>query len=269
MAMEADPLNRPYDFASMQRHCIIIPSYNSGPLLAETVRSVMTLGLPVIVVIDGSSDDSEIPVLRMTKELTGLYVLLNQVNAGKGGAFLDGLEFASAQGFTHAVAFDSDGQHDVSDIPAFISASLKFPDAMILGVPVFGPEAPASRVNGRRVGNWWTNLETLWGGVNDSLFGFRVYPIEPSIRIMKSLKGGRRFDFDTQLAVRLYWSGVQPLNMPSKVRYRDRKEGGVTHFRYLRDNLLLIWVHTQLTLKAIPMLPRLIRLRARRPLSYH
>ena len=86
---------------------------------------------------------------------------------------------------------------------------------------------------------------------------------------MKSLKGGRRFDFDTQLAVRLYWSGVQPLNMPSKVRYLDRKEGGVTHFRYLRDNLLLIWVHTQLTLIAIPMLPRLIRLRARRPLSYH
>jgi len=269
MDMEADPLNRPYDFASMQRHCIIIPSYNSGPLLAETVRTVMTLGLPVIVVIDGSSDDSEIPVLKMTKELTGLYVLLNQVNAGKGGAFLDGLEFASAQGFTHAVAFDSDGQHDVTDIPVFIPASLKYPDAMILGVPVFGPEAPAARVNGRRVGNWWTNLETLWGGVNDSLFGFRVYPIEPSIRIMKSLKGGRRFDFDTQLAVRLYWSGVQPLNMPSKVRYLDRKEGGVTHFRYLRDNLLLIWVHTQLTLIAIPMLPRLIRLRARRHLSYH
>ena len=266
--MEADPLNRPYDFASMHRHCIIIPSYNPGPLLEVTVRSVITLGFPVIVVIDGSNDGSEIPILKMSEGTSGLHVLLNQVNAGKGGAFLDGLEFASAQGFTHAVAFDSDGQHDVSDIPAFISASLKFPNAMILGVPVFGPEAPAARVNGRRVGNWWTNLETLWGGVNDSLFGFRVYPIEPSIRIMKNLKGGRRFDFDTQLAVRLYWKGVPPLNIPSKVCYPERKAGGVSHFRYLRDNLLLTWVHTRLTLTAISMLPRLIMLRARKPLAY-
>jgi glycosyltransferase involved in cell wall biosynthesis len=266
--MEADPFNRPRDFAEMQRHCIIIPSYNSGSLLAETVRSVMTLGFPVIVVIDGSNDGSEIPVLKMTKELAGLYVLLNQVNSGKGGAFLDGLAFASARGFTHAVAFDSDGQHDVTDIPVFISESLRFPDAMILGVPVFGPEAPAARINGRRFGNWWTNLETLWGGVNDSLFGFRVYPIEPSLRIMKSIGGGRRFDFDTQLAVRLYWSGVPPLNIPTKVRYPDRVAGGVTHFHYLRDNLLLIQVHTCLSLISFSIFPRLLKLRRRKALSW-
>jgi glycosyltransferase involved in cell wall biosynthesis len=252
----------------MQRHCIIIPSYNSGLLLKETVHSVITLGFPVIVVIDGSNDGSEIPVLQMSEGKPDLHVQLNTVNSGKGGAFLSGLEFASARGFSHAVAFDSDGQHDAADIPLFIAASSKFPDAMILGVPVFGHEAPAARVNGRRVGNWWTNLETLWGGVNDSLFGFRVYPIEPAIKIMKSIQGGRRFDFDTQLAVRLYWKEIPPLNIPSKVHYPDRNAGGVTHFHYIRDNLLLIWVHTHLTLNAIFMLPRLFRLRKRKPITY-
>ena len=245
-----------------------MPSYNSGRLLEDTVRSIMDLGFPVIVVIDGSKDGSEIPVLTMSEGMPDLQVHLNAVNLGKGGAFLTGLELASVRGFTHAAAFDSDGQHDALDIPRFIAASRKFPNAMILGVPVFGPEAPVARVNGRRFGNWWTNLETLWGGVNDSLFGFRVYPIEPSIKIMKSIRGGRRFDFDTQLAVRLYWTGMPPLNIPTKVRYPDRKDGGVTHFHYVRDNLLLIRVHTCLTLLALSILPRLIRLRDRKPISF-
>jgi glycosyltransferase involved in cell wall biosynthesis len=257
------------DRIPMTRHCIIMPSYNSGALLEATVRSVVGLGFPVIVVIDGSNDGSEVSVLKMSEGMPGLHVRVNAVNSGKGGAFLDGMEIASVRGFTHAVAFDSDGQHDASDIPKFVKGSEKHPDAMILGVPVFGPEAPAARINGRRFGNWWTNLETLWGGVNDSLFGFRVYPIEPSLRIMKSIGGGRRFDFDTQLAVRLYWSGVPPLNIPTKVRYPDRVAGGVTHFHYLRDNLLLIQVHTCLSLISFSIFPRLLRLRRRKPLSWN
>lgn len=256
------------DLVSTQRHCIIIPSYNSGRLLEDTVRMVVGFGVPVIVVIDGSNDGSERPVVVMSKGISDLHVHLKTLNSGKGGAFLAGLECAAAQGFSHAVAFDSDGQHNPMDIPLFIAASRAFPEAMILGVPVFGEEAPAARVNGRRVGNWWTNLETLWGGVNDSLFGFRVYPVEPSIKIMKSIRGGRRFDFDTQLAVRLYWNGAPPLNIPSRVCYPERKAGGISHFHYLRDNLLLTWVHIMLTLAAVSMLPRLFRLRARKPLSY-
>jgi glycosyltransferase involved in cell wall biosynthesis len=72
----------------MQRHCIIIPSYNSGPLLEDTVLSVITLGFPVIVVIDGSNDGSEIPILKISQGMSRLDVLLNVVNSGKGGAFL-------------------------------------------------------------------------------------------------------------------------------------------------------------------------------------
>lgn len=248
--------------------CVIIPSYNSGPLLEQTVRSVLAFWQPIIVVLDGSTDGSEQTMKALAASESGLYLIVHQQNAGKGAAVLSALEFAAGMGLTHAAVFDADAQHEAADLPRFMEASRAHPAAMILGVPVFGPEAPALRVKGRCFGNWWTNLETLWGGVQDSLFGFRVYPITPSLEILRGIPDGRRFDFDTQLAVRLYWRGIPPLNIPTPVHYHPRTAGGVTHFRYLRDNLLLIAVHTRLTLRAFTLLPRLLRLRRRPRLKY-
>ena len=254
------------EFSATTRHCVLIPSYNSGPLLAQTVLSVLAHARPVIVIDDGSSDGSVLPVQEMAFSEPDLEVLVSPENSGKGGAVMKGLELAHSKGFTHAVVFDSDGQHEAADLPRFLQASRRHPEAMILGVPVFGPEAPMLRIKGRLVGNWWTNLETLWGGVNDSLFGFRIYPIFPLLEIMREIRGGRHFDFDTQMAVRLYWRGIPPLNLPTRVSYPPKTSGGVSHFRYLRDNLLLVGVHTGLTLQAILLLPRLIRFRSRPPL---
>ena len=109
--------------------------------------------------------------------------------------------------------------------------SSNHPEAMVLGVPVFGPDAPPERVKGRRIGNWFANLETLWGGVHDSLFGFRLYPLKPAVRIMESIRTARRFDFDTELVVRLFWAGVRPINQPVPVHYPPRRAGGVYAFQ--------------------------------------
>jgi hypothetical protein len=133
---------------------------------------------------------------------------------------------------------------------------------MILGVPVFGAEAPALRVRGRRVSNWWARLETPGAGIGDSLFGFRVYPIAPLLRVMERRRSMRRFDFDPEAAVRLAWAGVPAVNLPAPVRYLSRDEGGVSHFRYGRDNALLAFMHARLVLGALPRWPR--RLLARR-----
>jgi len=250
------------DFASVStRHCVIIPSYNSGQLLEHTVREVLEYSTSVIVVIDGSTDGSQAGVILLATSTPQLHIITLPVNSGKGAAVMKGFEFAQNHGFSHAIVFDSDGQHDASDLPRFFDASLKHPDAMILGEPLFGPEAPELRIKGRLIGNWWTNLETLWGGIHDSLFGFRLYPIIPSLQILNSIRGGRRFDFDTQLAVRLYWLGVKPVNLSTPVYYKKKDAGGVSHFRYIRDNLLLVAIHTQLTLYALTIIPRLIQLR--------
>lgn len=242
-------------------YCVIIPSYNPGRWLAPTLASVLAEGVPVFLVIDGSTDQSEHCAEGVLGQNPQLNVLRLQENRGKGAAILEALRAALPMGFSHALIFDSDGQHEARDIPALLSLSRAHPEAMILGAPLFGPDAPLLRVLGRRIANWWTNLETLWGGIQDSLFGLRVYPMAESLKILNSIYGGRRFDFETQLCVRLYWSGVPAINFSSKVLYTAKADGGISHFNYIRDNLLLIRTHFSLAVKALFSLPKLWRLR--------
>ena len=177
---------------------------------------------------------------------------------------LFGLCEAQAQGFTHALTMDSDGQHPVDRIRPFMQASLAQPAAMVLGVPVFDSSAPGLRVKGRRISNWWANLETLWSGIEDSLYGFRVYPIDALISVMRHQPWMRRFDFDVEAVVRLSWRGVRPINLPAPVRYFSAQEGGVSHFKYWRDNVLLTWMHFRLFWGFVGRLPLLLGRRLRR-----
>jgi len=240
---------------------VILPSFNSGSLLVQTARAVLETGAPVWVVLDGSTDTSVREIQELSASVPGLKVITLEKNHGKGGAALIAMEAASRAGYTHALIMDADGQHPAASIPEFFALSERDPAAMILGVPVFGPDAPAERVKGRRVGNGFTHLETLWGGIEDSLFGFRLYPLEPALAIMHSIASARRFDFDTELAVRMFWSGIRPINRPVPVTYPPRQDGGVTHFRYLRDNLLLARTHARLCVLLLPRLWRVWKLR--------
>jgi glycosyltransferase involved in cell wall biosynthesis len=244
--------------AASSSHLVLIPSYNPGPNVLATVRAALAQWAPVWVVVDGSSDGSGEMLHALAASEPGLQVIVLPENRGKGAAVLEGIMRAAAAGFTHALTMDSDGQHPADLIPAFMAASQAAPGAMILGKPVFGPEAPALRVNGRKVSNGWANLETLWMGVGDSLYGFRVYPIAPLMKIMRANRFMRRFDFDPEAVVRLCWAGVRPINLDAPVRYLSAEEGGVSHFNYLRDNTLLTWMHTRLFLGFLLRLPVLI-----------
>ena len=159
---------------------------------------------------------------------------------------------------------DADAQHPAPDIPRFMAASMAAPDAMILGRPIFDASAPMIRIRGRKISNWWTDLETLDGGIGDSLFGFRVYPIAPLIAAMEETRWMRRFDFDPEAAVRLFWRGVRPINLDAACRYLKPDEGGVSHFRYGRDNVLLTWMHTRLVLSSLCRRSALLRRRRAR-----
>ncbi len=245
-------------FAASTSHVVLIPSYNPGQTVYETVRSARAQWTPVWVVVDGSTDGTAQGLQAMAAHDPGLRVIVLPHNQGKGAAVLAGISQAAAEGFTHALTMDSDGQHPAELIPAFMQASMRRPDAMVLGKPVFGPEAPALRVNGRKVSNGWANLETLWMGVGDSLYGFRVYPIAPLMRIMRGQRFMRRFDFDPEAVVRLCWADVTPLNIDAPVRYLSADEGGVSHFKYLRDNVLLTWMHTRLFTGFLWRLPVLL-----------
>lgn len=230
---------------------VLIPSFNTGATLLETVEAALAHWPVVWVVIDGSTDVSA----RLLDELLnpesarfapGLRRLEFTRNRGKGAAVLAGLTAALQAGYTHALTMDADGQHPAELIPQFMTVSIEHPAAMILGRPVFDAGAPQLRVQGRKVSNWWADLETFGQGVGDSLFGFRVYPIAPLVQIMLGQRRMRRFDFDVEAAVRLCWHGIRPINLDAPVRYLSAEEGGVSHFRYVRDNILLTWMHSRL-----------------------
>lgn len=246
-------------------HLVLIPSYNPGPKVLETVRAARAQWTPVWVVVDGSTDGTDAQLEALAAADPGLRVIVLPENRGKGAAVLEGISEAAAAGFTHALTMDSDGQHPAELIPAFMAASAADPGAMVLGKPVFGPEAPALRVNGRKVSNAWANLETLGMGIGDSLYGFRVYPIVPLARIMRENRFMRRFDFDPEAVVRLAWAGVRPINLDAPVRYLSAEEGGVSHFKYLRDNVLLTWMHTRLFTGFVLRLPLLVWRRLSKP----
>jgi glycosyltransferase involved in cell wall biosynthesis len=244
---------------------VLVPSYNPGPKVFAAIREALDRWAPVWVVIDGSTDESVQGLLAMAANEPGLRVFVLPENRGKGAAVLFGLREARNLGFTHALTMDSDGQHPAERIQAFMQASMASPGAMVLGRPVFDSSAPSLRVRGRRISNWWANLETLWAGIDDSLYGFRVYPIEALIAVMQRQLWMRRFDFDVEAVVRLCWRGVRPINLAAPVRYFRPEEGGVSHFNYGRDNVLLTWMHFRLFWGFILRLPSLSVRRCRRP----
>jgi len=244
--------------APSRTHLVLIPSFNPGPKVFDTVRAARTRWTPVWVVIDGSTDGTGERLESMARQDAGLTVLRLSRNCGKGAAVLHGAERALAAGYTHALAMDSDGQHPAELIGAFMAASCAEPQALILGEPVFDASAPAVRVQGRKLSNAMANLETLGAGIHDSLFGLRVYPLAPLVQIMGEQPWMRRFDFDAEVAVRLCWRGLPLRNLPAPVRYFRADEGGVSHFNYLRDNLLLTWMHTRLFLGWLWRLPWLL-----------
>ena len=244
-------------------HLVLIPSYNPGPAVYGTVRDARRYWEPVWVVVDGSDDGTAEGLQALAREDAGLRVIVIPTNGGKGAAVLHGITLAAAEGYTHALTMDSDAQHPAASIPAFMAASAARPGAAVLGVPVFDASAPALRVKGRRISNWFANLETLWLGIGDSLFGFRVYPIADLAAIMRHQRWMRRFDFDPEATVRLVWRGVPVVNVPAPVRYLRPEEGGVSHFDYWRDNKLLTWMHTRLVLEFLVRLPALAARRLR------
>lgn len=233
-------------------HLVLLPSYNTGPRrLGAVVEEVLAHWPDVMVVVDGSTDGSAEAMTELARRRPALEVLVLAENSGKGAAVLAGAERARRRGFTHALVMDADGQHPAASIAEFMAVSQRAPEALVLGKPIFPPNIPRERLYGRQLSIGMVRLTLMGPGVADPLYGFRVYPIAPLLAELGPRRGGRRYDFDTEAAVRLAWAGVPPLNVPAPVKYFSAREGGVSHFHYVRDNVTLVGMHVRLLLELI------------------
>lgn len=126
---------------------------------------------------------------------------------------------------------------------------------MICGYPVYDDSVPRARLYGRYATHIWVWINTLSFAIKDSMCGLRIYPLAATLRVVERQRIGRRMDFDTEIAVRLYWSGMGVVNLPTRVRY---PEDGVSHFRVWRDNLLISAMHTRLFFGMLWRSPKLL-----------
>lgn len=234
--------------------CLVIPAYNHAEALEGTIAGLENLGLPCIVVDDGSSDGTPEKLGELRERFAWLETHRRAQNGGKGAAVQDGIRAALRRGFTHALLVDADGQHDPTDAPKFLEAARSDPEALILGTPRFDAAAPRARVWGREITNALVWLQTLSFAARDALCGYRLYPIW---RYERELCGTDklRMDYDLDVLVRILWAGAPVVNIPTKVSYPS---DGISHFDYLRDNLRLARVHTKLILGMLARSPLLI-----------
>lgn len=222
--------------------CAVIPVYNHGGTVGAVAASLREQGLPVLLVDDGSDAASAAPLDALAQQ-DGIRLLRLPHNQGKGAAVIAGLRAVAAQGFTQALQIDADGQHDARDAARFVAAAQARPDAFICGCPVYDESVPRARLYGRYATHVWVWINTLSFAVRDSMCGFRIYPLAATLPVVASAHIGRRMDFDTEIAVRLVWAGVPVVNQPTRVHYPP---DGVSHFRVLRDNLLISAMHARL-----------------------
>ncbi len=234
--------------------CAVIPVYNHHLALPRTVEALRAAGLPVILVDDGS--DTETKVALAALQQPGVEVLTHTRNCGKGAAMQVGFTHAAAQGYSHALQVDADGQHDLADVPALLAEAQAHPTELISGTPRYDESVPKVRFYGRYLTHSLVWASTLSLALRDSMCGYRVYPLRETLDLMRRVHIGARMDFDTEIMVRLYWGGTGSRFLPTRVHY---PEDGISHYRMLRDNARMVWLHVRLLTGMLPRAPSLIR----------
>jgi len=228
--------------------CGLIPVYNN-PLTIKAVAMKVRQFIDHIIIVDDGSDDETASILDQLSADDPEHITVQRMpsNQGKGAAVQAGLKLAQAKQFSHALQVDADGQHVLADIPRFIEAMKKNPNALIIGAPIFDDDIPAIRKHGRKLTVAIVALEAGSLKLPDAMCGFRIYPVQPTCALGRM---GSRMSYDPEVMVHAHWANIPFIIIPTQVRYLSAEEGGVSHFRMVRDNLLNVWAHTRLTLQA-------------------
>jgi glycosyltransferase involved in cell wall biosynthesis len=208
--------------------CIVIPTYNNDHALEDVIKAVLEYTGNVIVVNDGSTDQTGAILERfpMVRQIT------IPVNTGKGWALRQGFTCAIKHGYRYAITIDSDGQHFPEDLPLFLDLIEKHPDSMILGArDMTREDIPGTSSFGHKFSIFWFKVET---GITvlDVQTGYRLYPLNMIKEIRHVIS--KKYEYEVEILVRLAWRGVDVLSVPVRIYYAP-KEIRVSHFRKFTD----------------------------------
>ncbi|MEP7255715.1 MAG: DUF2062 domain-containing protein [Ferruginibacter sp.] len=220
--------------------CVIIPTYNNAATLAGVIEDVNRYCNQVIVVNDGSTDNT----VDVVQSFPSVQFISYSKNVGKGWALRKAFKYAAEKGYKYAITIDSDGQHFAKDLSAFLDKIEEAPDSIIIGARNMGQASvPGGSSFGNKFSNFWFKVET---GIScpDTQSGYRLYPLE-SLKNMRFIS--RKYEFEIEVLVRAAWKGVRVGSVPVTVYYAPKEER-VSHFRPYKDFFRISILNTILVL---------------------
>lgn len=221
---------------------VLMPTYNNAGTIAKVIADVKQYSPDVIVVNDGSTDETK----NILASISDIKVIDYPKNQGKGYALKLGLQKAYEWGYRYAITIDSDGQHYADDIPAFLDKIEEKPDSLLIGARnLTADNMPSKNTFANKFSNFWYKVET-GKTLSDTQSGYRLYPLE---KLQKIHFITRRYEFEVEIIVRAAWRGVNVENIPIKVYYPPVEER-VSHFRPLQDFTRISILNTVLVLYA-------------------
>ena len=225
------------------RFAFVIPVYNHAGTVAQVVKDVQTLGFPVFVVDDGSTDNT----YDQIKEISGIQILRHEINQGKGAAIMTGFT-AVADVADWAITIDADGQHYPEDARKLIKAISKKMRPIVVGARVYkaSEHVPWTSSFGRKFSNFWVRTS---GGpkMSDSQSGMRIYPLPEALNLKTK---ARRFQFEVEILVQANRNGIPVIEAPVRVNYNPNG-ARISHFRPFVDFLRNSSTFTRLIFRRI------------------
>lgn len=227
-----------------KRLCVIVPTYNNAGTVGKVVEDVQRYCADVLVVNDGSTDQTEETLAGLSEKVT---VVTYHPNRGKGHALVEGFRRAGQMGYTHAITIDADGQHFADDIPLFLAELEKDGSGIVVGSRNLTEEnMPRQNTFANRFSNFWFHLQT---GINlpDTQSGYRLYELA-SLRGLSVITS--RYEAELELLVFAAWAGRSVRSIPVKVYYPPEGER-VSHFRPIYDFARISVLNTVLCIGAL------------------
>lgn len=231
-------------------YCVLIPTYNNGKTLENVILSVLKYTLNVIVVNDGSNDNTESILERFKNKID---IISYPKNQGKGAALRIGFKRAEELGYEYAITLDSDGQHFPSEIPKILEKVSPGENILIIGNRDMTDEnIPRKSLFGRKFSNFWVKLETN-RDLMDTQSGFRLYTVAKMNQFRFFTV---KYDYELESLVRWVWCNY-PVEIVTVNVYYPPPEERVSHFKGFKDNFYISLLNTVLvTITIVFIIPK-------------